>query len=78
MEEEALLEWITFLLAIHDIGKLADSFQGLRPDLMLLLQERTTPLGYTDRHDALGLRLWTQGIFPRLVEQAALGADHEA
>jgi CRISPR-associated endonuclease/helicase Cas3 len=75
MEEEPLLEWITFLLAIHDIGKLADSFQGLRPDLMRILQERTTRLDYVDRHDALGLRLWAEGIFPRLVAQATLGIE---
>ena len=30
--------WITFLLAIHDIGKLADGFQSLCPDLMSRLQ----------------------------------------
>ena len=74
IEEEPLLDWVTFLLALHDIGKMSDSFQGLRPDLMLDLQKRrTTGLDYGERHDALGLRLWAECLFPRLVERAALG-----
>jgi CRISPR-associated endonuclease/helicase Cas3 len=55
LDEEPLLGWACFLLALHDIGKLADSFQALRPDLMLSLQQRTSGLPYVERHDALGL-----------------------
>jgi len=73
LAEEPLLDWVSFVLAIHDIGKLADSFQNLRPDLMLLLQQRTSALPYVERHDALGLGLWCEVLFPSLVARRALG-----
>jgi CRISPR-associated endonuclease/helicase Cas3 len=72
LDEERLLDWIAFLLAFHDFGKLSDSFQALRQDLMLALQERISDLRYVDRHDALGLRLWDEGVYPALVAQGAL------
>jgi CRISPR-associated endonuclease/helicase Cas3 len=37
LKEEALLGWLSFLLAIHDLGKFSDGFQNLRPDLFQLL-----------------------------------------
>jgi len=53
-----LRRWVPLFLALHDLGKFADSFQGQRRDLMVILQQRTTPLGYALRHDALGYWLW--------------------
>ena len=64
--EEPLLDWVTFLLAIHDLGKFADGFQGLRPDLLKTLQGRGTVAGYPERHDLLGYRLWTERLEERL------------
>ena len=75
LDEEPLLAWLSFLLALHDIGKLADSFQALRPDLMLHLQERTSPLRYVERHDALGRGLWNEILFPALTARGALGLE---
>lgn len=49
-----LLDWIPFLLAIHDIGKFADGFQNLKPDLILAFQNRQTQAPYQHRHDLLG------------------------
>ncbi|HYU33580.1 MAG TPA: CRISPR-associated helicase Cas3' [Thermoanaerobaculia bacterium] len=60
LPDEALPDWITFLLAIHDTGKYADGFQNLRPALMERLQGRTATVGYPERHDLLGYRLWTE------------------
>src|SRR3990170_3221674 len=53
---DALRRWLTYLLAIHDVGKFADSFQNLRPDLMLALQGRKAAVSYDERHDTLGYR----------------------
>lgn len=53
---DALRRWLTYLLAIHDVGKFADSFQNLRPDLMLALQGREAAASYVERHDTLGYR----------------------
>jgi len=52
----AMLDWMTFLLALHDVGKFADSFQNLRPDLASRLQGRTLNAPYLERHDTLGYR----------------------
>ena len=54
LDEEALLTWVSFLLAIHDLGKFSDGFQNLRPDLLQALQGRGTRSNYDERHDTLG------------------------
>lgn len=53
---DALRRWLAYLLAIHDVGKFADGFQNLRPDLMLALQGRRVAASYDERHDTLGYR----------------------
>jgi CRISPR-associated endonuclease/helicase Cas3 len=55
--ERAVLDWLTFLLALHDLGKFAITFQGQRPDLLQLLQGRYVRRPYTIRHDTLGSAL---------------------
>lgn len=64
-DRRALTDFVTFLLAIHDIGKVADSFQGLRLDLMQRLQGRTPRIRYGERHDLLGFRLWNEVVLER-------------
>lgn len=67
LAEDALVDWITFLLAIHDLGKLADGFQNLRPDLLERLQDgRSTDARYRERHDLLGYLLWDDSLRQRL------------
>lgn len=59
-----LREWIAFLLAVHDVGKFADGFQGLRPDIVEELQGRKVHVPYDERHDTLGHR-WALGTSVR-------------
>ncbi|MDW7711434.1 MAG: CRISPR-associated helicase Cas3' [Deferrisomatales bacterium] len=59
VEADALRRWLVALLAAHDVGKLGDGFQNLRPDLLAELQGRTSSAGYDERHDTLGFRLLT-------------------
>jgi CRISPR-associated endonuclease/helicase Cas3 len=73
--EERLLDWTCFLLALHDFGKLADSFQRLRGDLMFHLQGRSSDLRYVERHDALGRGLWSEIVFPSLTARGELGLE---
>ena len=54
LDEEGLLAWLSFLLALHDVGKFSDGFQNLRPDLFRALQGRDTRVLYDERHDTLG------------------------
>lgn len=43
-----------FILALHDIGKFAESFQNLNPDVLFALQGKTSAQAYNCRHDTLG------------------------
>ena len=51
---DGLKPWLVFLLAIHDLGKFADGFQALRPDLWLKLQGRSGQVPAGERHDTIG------------------------
>lgn len=60
---------LPFLLALHDIGKFADSFQNIVPELFLKLRGSSSDKNYTIRHDSLGYISW----FLRLNNQSGLG-----
>jgi CRISPR-associated endonuclease/helicase Cas3 len=62
LDEVSFSRWMVFFLALHDLGKFADSFQNLCPDLLAQLQHRTSRRGYKERHDTLGFILWNQHI----------------
>jgi CRISPR-associated endonuclease/helicase Cas3 len=63
LDDAAALSWITFWLALHDLGKFATSFQNQRPDLLELLQGRKSAKAYVGvRHDALGELLFRRKL----------------
>lgn len=55
--ENQIIEWLTFLMAIHDVGKFGDGFQGQQQELQKLLQDRTTSFYQAIRHDTVGYEL---------------------
>jgi CRISPR-associated endonuclease/helicase Cas3 len=57
LPEKQIINWITFLSAIHDCGKFGDGFQGQLAALQTLLQDRTTSVCQTIRHDTVGYEL---------------------
>ena len=59
-----------FLLALHDVGKFADGFQGLVPAAQRALQQREAGRPYLDRHDKLGCALVEQDLGHWAQEQA--------
>jgi len=61
LDETACRYWLLFFLSLHDIGKFAESFQGLREDLLQQLQGKETNRPYI-RHDRLGYVLWEQKL----------------
>ena len=69
------LNWSAFLLAIHDIGKFADGFQNLKPDLFRQLQKRTTQVSYNEneRHVAVGHRFCQKHIAAAFIKMGACG-----
>ena len=60
--DDVLLGWVTFLLSLHDLGKLADGFQALAPEWIRHLQGRVDDPGYPYRHDTLGFWLWSPDL----------------
>lgn len=62
LNSEYFIPWCTFLLALHDVGKFADSFQNLKPALLQALQSRVSNRQYALRHDSLGLILWKKHL----------------
>jgi CRISPR-associated endonuclease/helicase Cas3 len=74
LSEEAVIDLFGYLLALHDLGKFARSFQGQREDLLQRLQGKTSGSPYTIRHDSLGYAYWQQYLWPRLKPIPAFAA----
>lgn len=51
---EIVLQWLSFLMSLHDIGKFSNGFQQKRPDIQKQLRGIRTNSGGEQRHDALG------------------------
>jgi len=58
LNNETILQHITFYLAIHDVGKFSERFQNLRPDLFRNLRGQRCNKAYNVRHDTMGFSLW--------------------
>ena len=56
--------WCVFLLGVHDLGKFAETFQRLKPDLREHFWPELAPhcKNYSLRHDSLGQIIWQQHI----------------
>lgn len=55
--------WLELFLALHDLGKFSESFQSLCPDLLKILQGKTSAKSYAVRHDSLGNLLWRDKLW---------------
>lgn len=67
---------LSFMLAVHDIGKFSVRFQHLRADVMSILQPgRECHQGYTIRHDDMGYWLWEQVVLTELHAHRMLPFD---
>ncbi len=58
LPKATLVPWIKMLLALHDCGKFAESFQQLKPELRQKWWGEITKTNYDIRHDSLGFILW--------------------
>lgn len=78
--DDALHSWLAFCIAIHDLGKFSEAFQGQRPDLVARLQGREADPGkpYTVRHDTLGWLIWDQHLEELVIDQHWFGEHTEA
>lgn len=76
-DDEVLVSWFCFWLALHDLGKFSLSFQALRVDVMAELQgeaPRTAGLPHV-RHDTLGMWFWTSAVQDRVLDETWFGPD---
>ena len=75
--DAALQDWVTFCLALHDLGKFSVGFQGQRIDLVERLQGQpcTHRAPASVRHDSLGMHFWTDHVQPRAEQQGWFGGD---
>ncbi|MDP2097455.1 MAG: CRISPR-associated helicase Cas3' [Methylobacter sp.] len=58
LPKATLVPWLKMLLALHDCGKFAESFQQLKPELRQTWWGEITKTNYDIRHDSLGFILW--------------------
>ena len=70
VKAERLIPFVTFLIALHDIGKFAEAFQNVNGELFRKLQGRKDAREYTVYHDTLGYLLWRD-----VLHEALIGKD---
>ncbi len=62
LSRTSLFKWIGFLLAVHDLGKFASSFQNQQPELVAMLGRPIGRQAYSVRHDQLGFLVWEDKV----------------
>jgi len=71
VEENLLLQFLLFLIAIHDLGKFSITFQNIVPELLKILQDRSSSKQYQydkARHDQLGMYFFDAELSRKLTE----------
>lgn len=72
------LNWSSFWLALHDLGKFSEAFQSQRPDVFERLQGRepNPEKPYTERHDSLGQWYWYDHLADCVIEEQWFEGGH--
>lgn len=76
-DESAVCDWVTFWLALHDLGKFSISFQAQRADLVERLQGAppSTVVLASVRHDSLGMHFWNEYLEATAERDGWFGSD---
>lgn len=74
------LQWASFWLVLHDLGKFSEAFQSQKPELFEILQGRkpNSEKSYTERHDSLGQWLWCDYLADHVIEGRWFGETTKA
>ncbi|UJP02458.1 MAG: CRISPR-associated helicase Cas3', partial [Nitrosomonas sp.] len=74
------LQWASFWLVLHDLGKFSEAFQSQKPELFEILQGRkpNSEKSYTERHDSLGQWLWCDYLADHAIEGRWFGETTKA
>lgn len=72
---ERLQCWLSFWVALHDLGKFSEAFQGQRPDLFIGFRGRAANAAksYRLRHDSLGMLYWREVLGTVAADQCWFG-----
>ena len=75
IDQVALRSLAAFWLALHDLGKFAESFQGQSPEAFFALRRRQADPAkpYTLRHDSLGMLFWKEVVRDQAIVEQWLG-----
>lgn len=75
--EAHVQHWLAFWIALHDLGKFSEAFQGQRSDLFACLRGRAANAAkpYRLRHDSLGMLYWREVLSEAAVDQSWFGAE---
>lgn len=65
LAESSVRSFLPFLVALHDLGKFAESFQDLRPEIVAALHGSRSVSPYTLRHDRMGYLFWSDVLSRR-------------
>lgn len=78
-DEKALLDWVTFWLVLHDLGKFSEAFQSQHSDLFKIVRGRAPDPAkpYRVRHDSLGFFVWRDFLAPRAKAAQWFGIESE-
>lgn len=73
------LQWASFWLVLHDLGKFSEAFQSQKSELFEVLRGRKPDpsKSYTERHDSLGQWLWRDYLADSAIERGWFGETTE-
>lgn len=72
VEPEWLRDFFVFCLVLHDLGKFARAFQGLKENMSDDLVQANPRMRYDQRHDSLGFWLWIRSTAQGIVENLSI------
>ena len=75
LRDEYIRSLILFFLAIHDIGKFSERFQGINPDLQSRLQGAVCRMPYSHHHTTMGMLVFMREVWPLVRDERWLGTD---
>ncbi|MDV2482237.1 CRISPR-associated helicase Cas3' [Methanoculleus sp. Wushi-C6] len=77
LRDEYVCSLILFFLAVHDVGKFSERFQGLNTALQSGLQGSACHMPYSHHHSTMGMLVFMREIWPQMLDEHRLRADRD-
>ncbi|MDK2990357.1 MAG: CRISPR-associated endonuclease/helicase Cas3 [Methanoculleus sp.] len=75
LRDEYVRSLITFLLAVHDIGKFSERFQGINATLQSRLRGTACRMPYSHHHTTMGMLIFMREVWPLMLNENWFGTD---